>query len=133
MTSQYLRAYCQCTGGRNRQNGLRCAFLDEIGEGFGAVLRITSQHKVLVSAKQRILTVTEALVPKAKTSPVRITDFPPRNRQFSSQPNLEAASTLTAIVSNDEVDLRVELDFQEFMAHEVLEAGFARELYISYA
>lgn len=32
---------------------------------------------------------------------------------------------LTAIVSDDKVDLRVELDFQEFVTHEVLEAACA--------
>jgi len=35
------------------------------------------------------------------------------------------ALTLTAIVANDEVDLRIELHFQEFVTHEVLEAVFA--------
>jgi hypothetical protein len=35
------------------------------------------QNIMSLLAKQNIRTVTEALVPKAKTSPVRMTDFPP--------------------------------------------------------
>ena len=62
-----------------------------------------------------------ALAPNTKVIPVRMTLFPPIIR-FSNSLHVRH-SVHTAIVPDDEVDLRIELCFEMLMAHEVLEAG----------
>ena len=66
-----------------------------------------------------------ALVPKAKIRPVKMTDLPPGNVYVQLFSNVlqsrRQQSRLTSIMADNKIDLRAELDFEERMAHEILE------------
>jgi hypothetical protein len=95
-------------------------------------VQLTTFPNIQIEARSS-LTDADALAPKAYVMAVKITLLPPVSKARGvpvrqGQMGRNVLSSLTSIVSNDKVDLRIELDFHVRMAHKVLETAGAQRL-----